>query len=224
MSSTENRFRWSQLCSGATLVTVIHCNVILSSHYPFILSVLLPDILHQNIPLLTIALETVLPPASSPPLTPPFELPRDIWQIVMEFFYRQSAEGWCMAPISVAGAPAAAESLLVQPQPWEPRTKTWWGELFNSVQRHYKKVKWRSWCENVAGWCRAVINRWTKASISCAFLSTLQRHAIATAFSQILTTTTFYCRYLNKLYLMLWAFSYLCFIIVNILISILLIN
>lgn len=87
----------------------------------------------KKIPLLTIALETVLPPASFPPLTPPFELPRDIWQIVMEFFYRQSAKGWCMAPISVAGAPAAAESLLVQPQPWEPRTKTWWGGLFNSI-------------------------------------------------------------------------------------------
>lgn len=45
----------------------------------------------------------------------------------MEFFYRQSTEGWCMAPISAAGA---AESLLgpatEQDGLEKPGTKTRW--------------------------------------------------------------------------------------------------
>lgn len=59
----------------------------------------------------------------------------------MEFFYRQSTEGWCMAPISAAGAPAPAESLLgpatEQHGLEKPGTKTRWG-TGGITQQHIK--------------------------------------------------------------------------------------
>lgn len=112
-----NVFKWSRCCSGPAVMTVIHCNG--DTSLPLAFYPVCPPAAHSlskyslvlylslNIPAVSLLLSSF-----SLSLLSFGHFSGDIRQTVMEFFYHQSTEEWCMAPISPAGATWAAESLL----------------------------------------------------------------------------------------------------------------